>query len=823
MAAQFYARYIPPANPKLSEPSVSARQDESKKRKRDKDNGVDLEPSTLEGTRTKGNLLPHQEFTLNHNRTIEDGDEDSRNTRIVEDGTKKQKKKAKHSNRVNEEQHGPPQLVDRKDENSEITVKNRKKRKKGDDEDSPLPYQDGPDSIGRADLHISEDKVEDGASKHKKILSKFERSNQVAAKLSKRIKQAAEGGEKDDQTQAIATPIEAHGLVPLPQPPEVQDASPGPGFSSLPDWLAHPMIVSSTDTVPFGNLSLSSSTMSSLRAKGYVNAFAIQRSVLPMLLSGPDHYNGDLCISATTGSGKTLAYVLPMVERLRNKPVTRLRGLIVVPTRELVNQVKGSLEACSSGSGLKIGTAVGSKTLREEQALLIKEEQKYDPQGYKQALRNQMNDAEDYMNWDDSFDETYETCDSDETDEEDESLVDYVTEHNSRIDILICTPGRLVDHMKSTKGFTLDHVQWLVVDEADRLLDESFQQWVDIVVPALERKADPDAVAKKLEKLLHIHEPREVQKIILSATMTKDISKLLALKLRRPRLVVLENAQNREAIADHQSSASIALQSNIDLPITLKEATLPIRKAEEKPLYLIKLLSDGLDLPSNEDSKPRGLILNGQSTTGDTSSSSESDSDSSTSTSGSSSNSNSVAENADLKRKEVPPSTHGVLIFTNNNENALRLARLLVLLRPYWAKHINSLTKSTATSAGRKALAAFRRRKLSVLIASDRASRGLDIENLAHVVNYDMPSSLTSYVHRIGRTARAGKPGKATTLVAHHEGRWFANEIAKSSSINRANKVTRIEWRTDVISEDDREAYEVALRQLGKEARGETA
>ena len=576
--------------------------------------------------------------------------------------------------------------------------------------------------------------------------------------------------------------------------------------------------MSSTTTLPFKELPLSLSTLSLLAAIGYENAFAIQTAVLPMLLLGPKRYNGDLCIAAATGSGKTLGYVLPMVENLRDKPVTRLRGLIVVPTRELVAQVRATLDSCSAGSSLKIGTAVGSKSLKDEQALLMTTEQRYDPEGYKEQLQRQTNEEADYMDWGES--------EEDETDDI-EYLSGFVTEHVSAVDILVCTPGRLVDHMKSTKGFTLDHVQWLVVDEADRLLDESFQQWIDIVVPALERKPRPAPIFEKLEELLHIHEPREIQKIILSATMTKDISKLIALRLRRPKLVVLENSQEAQSLNDAQELTPAGQAAHLDLPASLKEVTIPIKKAEEKPLYLLKLLSDEYDMPPYITPKTNSLAKDVQTTHSEISDSSESESHSNTSSSESDSDlDTSLSKESRVEQKSTSFSagsnpTHGVLIFTNNNENALRLTRLLSLLRPAWGKHISSLTKSTATSAGRRALAAFRKRKLSVLIASDRASRGLDIENLAHVINYDMPTSLTSYIHRVGRTARAGKEGTATTLVAHHEGRWFTKEILKSELIRRAKKVTRKEWQADMISDHDREQYEEALNKLGMEARSE--
>src|ERR1700761_240624 len=107
--------------------------------------------------------------------------------------------------------------------------------------------------------------------------------------------------------------------------------------------------------------------------------------------------------------------------------------------------------------------------------------------------------------------------------------VHFVRRSRSNVDILITTPGRLIDHLRSTEGFSLDHVSWLVVDEADRLLNESYQEWVDIVTPALQSHA---ATRKRddILRYMRMDVPRRVvRKVLLSATMTRDISKLNSL------------------------------------------------------------------------------------------------------------------------------------------------------------------------------------------------------------------------------------------------------------------------------------------------------
>ena len=117
------------------------------------------------------------------------------------------------------------------------------------------------------------------------------------------------------------------------------------------------------------------------------------------------------------------------------------------------------------------------------------------------------------------------------------------------------------------------------------------------------------------------------------------------------------------------------------------------------------------------------------------------------------------------------------------------------MLHPPIASRVGTIIKSNKSSASRKTLTAFRQGRISIIVATDRASRGLDLPSLTHVVNYDVPTSIITYVHRVGRTARAGREGSAWTLVAHREGRWFSNEIAanvdgritRMSSIDRVN------------------------------------
>lgn len=702
----------------------------------------------------------------------------------------------------------------------------REKKKKGKKERK----KNSPSSIaeqGADDNNsLSQNCLISDGTKHKKIRTKYEKAAIDSAQKQEDV-ESLKIDNFEEQEREPANPIEIHGLVPLPQPSQKPDTDDKWTFSASPDWLAHPIIVSSSAVIPLDGLNVSPGSLTALKQKGYQDAFAIQAAILPLLLPGSQQrHSGDVCISAATGSGKTLAYALPMVENLRDKPVIRLRGLIVVPTRELVAQVRECLEMCSTGSGLQIGTAVGSKSLGKEQELLIETGRKYDPDIYRAEREKLSTEDEELMNWD--------IEDPDVNGDDSEFPEDYVIDYSSKVDILICTPGRLVDHIQSTKGFKLDYVQWLVIDEADRLLDESFQQWIEIVMPALEYQAPLDPINDQLLNKFHLLRQRKVQKIILSATMTKDISKLTSLKLRHPIMAVLETV--RQEVEDTSGPSQVHLDSinSIELPPTLKEVAIPISHTDDKPLHLIEVLRQEPNFSQDSD-QLREIDMESQAYPESTeSSSSDSDqpsdhSSSSSSTSSSPSSSHQI-KSPTFKRQplsEKPPHndapTYGTLIFTNNNENAIRLARLLTLLRPAWQSQIGTLTKSTSSAGGRQTLARFRARKLPIIIASDRASRGLDIPHLAHVINYDLPTSVTAYVHRVGRTARAGRQGRATTLVVKHEAHWFWNEIARSAGgIVRAagRKVVRTESRLEGWGTSERTAYANALKRLGEETKG---
>ncbi|TGO23247.1 hypothetical protein BPAE_0139g00180 [Botrytis paeoniae] len=661
------------------------------------------------------------------------------------------------------------------------------------------------ETIPSRDTAESHEDIDD--TRHKRVLEKREKS---IKKAERRARKAAEEGLAAENAQEPEEPAEIHDLVPLPQPEPIPELPPPSLESTLPSWLASPILVSPTTTAQFSDLGVEVEAANVLRSKSFNEAFAVQAAVLPLLLPGSQQKPGDVLVSAATGSGKTLSYVLPMTQDISRNTVTRLRGLIVMPTRELVSQAREVCEVCSSAFSagsrkrVKIGTAVGNEAFKVEQANLMENTYQYDPILYHEQEERKNSR---WKSSDAGIDDEGEPFFDDETVS---PLPDHVIEPVSKVDILICTPGRLVEHLKSTPGFTLQHVKWLVIDEADKLLDQSFQQWLDIVMNSLAAG----------QKSLPSNRDR-VRKIVLSATMTRDIGQLTSLKLYRPKFVVLEGSSAGD---DGKGS-----QAHV-LPSGLTEFAVKVDDENLKPLYLIEILKGNNMIDESE-------IKSDTDTDSDSDSSSDSISDEDSSEDSSSSNDSSESNTDSDSKLDSRPSPkskskiktnplpinhepHGVLIFTKSNESAIRLGRLLSLINDSYTNIIGTLTSTTRSSKRRASIASFSRGKLQILVASDLVSRGLDLPDLAHVINYDVPTSITNYVHRVGRTARAGRHGSAWTLVGNTEARWFFNEVAKSEGIRRRDgeKVKRVVVDARKFGEYKKETYEDALEELGQEA-----
>jgi ATP-dependent RNA helicase RhlE len=349
-------------------------------------------------------------------------------------------------------------------------------------------------------------------------------------------------------------------------------------------------------SLSFSSLQLHPSLQKGLKELGFPRPTPIQEKAIPAALEGRD-----VLACAMTGSGKTAAFLLPIVHQLLEKPRGTTRALVLAPTRELAAQVLESLESFAihtpiTGAAIFGGVGMG-------------------PQ--ERAFR-------------------------------------------TGVDVLIATPGRLLDHLKAPYA-SLANIEYLVFDEADRMLDMGF-------LPDIRR------VLK--------HVPAKRQTLFFSATMPGPIGQLAKELLRDPVNIDLER---RSAPA-----------------VGITQAVYPVAQELKTQLFM------------------------------------------------------SLLERGDMKE---------ALVFTRTKHRANRLAEQLVK-RGISAERIHGNRSQTARTA---ALAGFKNGTIRVLVATDIAARGIDIEALGHVVNFDVPTAPEDYIHRVGRTARAELTGEAYTLVAPDE------------------------------------------------------
>jgi ATP-dependent RNA helicase RhlE len=365
--------------------------------------------------------------------------------------------------------------------------------------------------------------------------------------------------------------------------------------------------------MPFSSLKLHPALLTSVRELGFARPTPIQAEAIPPALAGRD-----LLACAQTGSGKTAAFLLPIVHQLVDRPRRTTRALVLTPTRELAAQILEDLNALAVHTPVTAASVYGGVGMGPQE----------------HAFR-------------------------------------------SGVDVIVATPGRLLDHLRSSYA-KLDGVEHLVLDEADRMLDMGFL---------------PD-----IRRVLR-HVPAKRQTLLFSATMPAPIAKLASEMLKNP---VQINMQRQAAPA-----------------VGIAQAVYPVPQDLKGPL-LVELLS-------------RGIL------------------------------------------KEA-------LVFTRTKHRANRLADLLVRHRLNAARIHGNRSQAQRTEA----LAGFKSGKYRVLVATDIAARGIDVEALSHVVNFDVPAVPDDYIHRVGRTGRAELTGDAFTFVApDEEGDLKAIERAIGKSLPR--------------------------------------
>ncbi|XP_031597487.2 ATP-dependent RNA helicase DDX51 [Oreochromis aureus] len=483
----------------------------------------------------------------------------------------------------------------------------------------------------------------------------------------------------------------------------------------LPQWLAEPHVIHTDIKNNLISISdvpgLCAQLLKNLHSNGIQHFFPVQAEVIPAILEsaqqglliGRGGYKPrDICVSAPTGSGKTLSFVIPIIQVLMDRVVCEVRALAVLPTKELAQQVHRVFASYAEGTSLKVVMLAGQKSFAAEQASLSE---------HRWNMRR------------------------------------------SLADIVVATPGRLIDHMTKNSGLCLEHLRFLVIDEADRMIDSMHQSWLSQVMGAVYRsRAEPGSVFRRTEAACitsaSLSPPQTpLQKLLFSATLTQNPEKLQQLGLHQPRLFSSAHGQ-----ADSAAASPTHGHDRFNFPQGLTEYYVPCTMSS-KPLLLLHFI---------------------------------------------------------LRMK-----LHPILCFTNSRETAHRLHLLLQLFGGVQAAEFSS---QLSPGDRKKTLKEFEQGKIQLLISTDAVARGIDISGVKCVVNYDAPQYIRTYIHRVGRTARAGKTGLAFTFLLRVQEKNFLQMVVKAGSPGIQKQVVKPENLRSMEGQ-----YEKALQKLADVIKEERA
>lgn len=544
-----------------------------------------------------------------------------------------------------------------------------------------------------------------------------------------------------------------------------------------------------------------------LLSNGVEEYFPVQSNVIPLLMKFNSSIcvrKRDICVSAPTGSGKTLAYAVPISSILKRRQVVRLRAIIILPSRELAAQVYTVFCTLLHGTDLKIVACTGQTDFYEEQQMIVGPnidsiedcqslKSFYSPRRFESKVIN--------------------------------------SSGNCNVDIIVCTPGRLIEHIQQTKGFSLEHLRFLVLDEADRLLGNAYHFWVKSLIESTKgievsefinktddyatmndessslgkriRGADTDKVIDGLGD----SNKHQLQRLLFSATLSANPGKLALLGITNPIILKVRTNQDedRQVVEDTEYS----------LPPTLKEFSRTC-DTKERPLQLIAMLVEAIQssfsaFSVDEDSSHQDQI-------------------------------------GTYPRGVCQDSKDMCIVFTSSVETTHRLARLLQIFNGQHNEGLSVLSSSSVSAiedesllpipmlpfSGRVAeMSRFMNREereaiikdamsgsIKVLVSSDHMARGIDLPNVKLVINYDVPKFSKTYVHRVGRTARANKVGYCVTLLKTGQMGNFKsirNSIGSSAKATSTSPLEEAVGKCKISKltiDKVKKSYEISLEKL---------
>ena len=529
-------------------------------------------------------------------------------------------------------------------------------------------------------------------------------------------------------TQIISSLFSYNPKIDVPEHKSISKAPPQPSNAPL------------ASSSGFAELGLHPLLVAHLESKiGVTKPTSIQRAALPVFTRPPseDMAERDVFIQSQTGSGKTLSFLLPIIHDLlplsTHSYIDRSIGtlaIIIAPTRELAKQISDVLDT------------------------LLKLKLRFDEEAEDADMSTR------YARWLVSG-----------------LLSGGATRAHEKarlrkgIPILVSTPGRLLDHLQNTSSLNVGKCRWLVLDEADRLMELGFEETIKGIIQGLDGRRKLAIQAVQEGKSLEVGDwdwQRRRRTILCSATIREDVQKLAGTALVNPLMIKAFDIE-REQLPHQQTSLLASSSENFTPPAQLaqKYVVVPLKLRLVALVALLRSI-----LAQNQAKRASKIIVflsctdsvdfhwqllggskmedgDGESEPGD------SDTDGENSDDGEPSSEDKGREKV-VVQSPLLPDTHIYRL-----HGSLPTPTRLASLRGF---------SSTTSSRGKQPQRTFS----SVLLCTSVASRGLDLPLVRAVIQYDLPTEggATEYVHRVGRTARAGKGGEAWSIVAPSEAEW---------------------------------------------------